>query len=491
MECPNCHTPITDNRAFCRKCGANISELTGRSPDDSNAGVRYASGNKPTPARTTGQGGQRAVPPYDPTIAAADAQTLGRLIHQLPNAQKPRVLDINYRMHCPFCNNIFHPADCAIYSGWGYDKNALDSAKLIKAAPQSAPERIWARTHVEDINGRERVQQNARRQCPRCANLLPRGLENDACFNIAVVGTNSSSKSHYIVSLLNQLEQGSSLDFNPNISVGFSERATSTNPSDRSPYKVAQEMLIKNKLVLPLTRRMRPTQDFTLYDPWIFHLEITYMQEQKPVISRMNLIFYDIAGEDITNEQTMMLMGWPIMEAQAIIHVVDPLGLPGIRDKLPPSPQVEAARNATNRASEYNVLSSIIRLREEFHQLNPRELIQTPVAIMLAKSDLLDPIAEQHGFAKARFMSRGTHDGSINDEDLRAVDYHMRNFLKQMQELRLLNASGRLARVGFFAASATGCSPNQGRYPEINPRRCLDPLFWILGQLTEQNTPRK
>jgi hypothetical protein len=65
-----------------------------------------------------------------------------------------------------------------------------------------------------------------------------------------------------------------------------------------------------------------------------------------------------------------------------------------------------------------------------------------------------------------------------------AIDTEVKQLLAIVGEHGLLRESERFTTIQFFAASATGCAPDENnRFPKVEPRRCLDPLFWLLWQL--------
>lgn len=477
MQCPNCGETSIDNSAYCRKCGTPLPAP--------GAGPLPGVGSK---TGSAAQGGTIQPPPNTPSPTSAPGnagqqfQTLGQLIQRYPGTRKPGPLNFWRRMRCPFCNAEFHPSDCAVHAGRRYDEQNPKASELYPA-PQDNFSRFLARLHTRELTGEVNLREDARRQCPTCKHLLPYRLEVDACFTIAIVGNGSSGKSHYLAALLTQLKNGE-MSHNPDTFVRFTPL---TKQTERL-FNELQKKLFQEKSVLPINARyaQAPNRRYVEHEPLIFQLHIIYGQKSQKIVSTMNLIFYDLSGEDIATYDALREYGWPITTSQAIIHIADPLSMPAILAKLPPTPQVEEAKALGYRGKAHEVLSQVIAQLQRGKKLNIGQSLPTPTAIMLSKSDVLDPIAAQYGFANARFLADATYDGSINAEDVQAVDRDVRDLLQNMQETALLSASQMFSDVSFFAASATGCAPDQQHhYATIKPRRCLDAFLWVLGQLTE------
>ena len=447
--CPNCGVPILDDRGAA------------------NPIVSY-----PTPATPT-------------TAAAANTaqqfKALGALIRQYPGAKRAGLFNFRHRIHCPFCNFEFHPGDCAIYSTTRFDEKK--KAILLHPAPQGDFQRLLARSWVRSLDGPEYVREDACRQCPRCSNLLPYRFEVDASFNIAIVGDAFSGKSHYLAALLHQLGNADS-EQRGDIRVRFTPLTKAT----QAKFKEYQEVLFDRLSSLPGTYRFDPSlsEGLVLWNPLIFRLEIGYTIEGQFINNVMNLIFYDISGEDIANPNTMMLFGWPILQSQAIIYFVDPLSIERIVTRLPASPQVEKAKVLIKKGhTSHRILEQVMSIFDRYQRRNPGGKVDTPLALMLSKSDVIDAIAQLDNFQDARFLQNAHYDGTVNIGDLKIVDKEVSNLLKRFGELGLIQESQPFAYVSFFATSATGCAPDAyGKFKEVKPRRCLDPLLWLLWKLT-------
>lgn len=394
---------------------------------------------------------------------------------------------MDFRLNCPYCNLSFHPNDCAIYSTLRFDDKGENV--LLRPAPLF---RFLARMRaVSSLEGPEYTQDAACRQCPRCKHFLPYRFEIEASFNIAMVGDAFAGKTHYLAALLHQLINDE-IEQQENIRI----RLKPINELAEKKWAEYQETLfehrgplIGNKPFTPLSQE-EIEQNYSVREPLIFHLEIDYALKES-VTSVMNIVFYDIAGEEIADDKKVRQFGWPILEAQAIIYFADILNIRSVLDKLPANnPQVKYAKDfIKNRPRPHVVLERIISIFKRHHRLSPEGKVGTPIAIMLSKSDMLDPIAQANRFEQARFLKDVTFNGTIDLEDMDIVNQDAQRFLKQFGELELVQDGHMLfTTASFFATSATGCALDaNGKFREVKPRRCLDPLFWLLWRLTEAN----
>lgn len=472
---------------ICQLCGlpvpANATVCVNGHPYQRNS----TSGSNPTP-----QPGLSSVSRQAPANApqGGPPHTLSTLIRQYPGARQQGRINIFFRIKCPFCAFKFHPNDCAVYSTTRQDKNG--QRVLLRKAPSFRP---IARFGPIPLEGPEFAQNMACRECPRCRNLLPYRFELDTCFSIAMVGDAFSGKSHYLAALLHQL-MGDEILQQEKVRV----RLWPINPLAKTRWKEFHETLFENHGSLPGTARFafatekELAENYSVREPLIFRMEIGYLAEN--VDSAINLVFYDISGEDIASETVIPLYGWPILEAQAIIYFADTLNMERVLDelsKLPDThPQLESASDMIKnkkRTRPHELLECILPVFKRYNRLDARGKVNTPVAIMLSKSDILDTIARRNKFGSARFLQPGLSNGLVDLEDLRIVDSDVRTFLGQFGETGLIqDREYYFTTASFFATSATGCAPENNHYASIKSRRCLDPLLWLLLKLTESRS---
>ncbi len=370
--------------------------------------------------------------------------------------------DSNIRI-CPNCAQPFYPGECNIVS-------QITAGKIIKAAPTGWLERQRARRYPEPLVGDKYVNELACRECPHCKYLLPYNIESVDARSVVVVGDTYSGKSHYLAALIRQIQAGQV--HNPNQSTRF----VCLTPKVFDKYnQYYLDTLFKKKEVLDATQ---PATAQKPNEPLVYEL-IVKKSPAHPA-RKTNLILYDASGEDYANPDRVVQFGRYVLTAAGIVFLADPVSMPDILDRLPPHLQNQSATG--RRASD--VLNSIIQLLERKHGLEPgSRMIRTPIAITLSKSDLLKylrGVSDPYNFLTNPKYGYG---GGVDLEDLRIIDAEVRQLLDDFGDRTLLQATSAL-NAQFFAASATGHSPNAaGAYPAVEPRRCLDPVLWVLHQL--------
>jgi len=461
---------MEQRKMFCEQCGSQIlpghERCTNCGWEENDQDSESSQSPHPQPY------------PQPPPIPDAHPplQILGTLLALYPPVKRPGMFSFLYRIHCPFCNKKFHPSDCAIYSE-RYDNQGKHI--LLEFAPQDALQRFVSRFYIKPLDGEHYTMHNARRECPQCKKLLPRNFEVDPNFTIAVIGDVASGKSHYITTLLHQLKEGELVQQG-----GIRARLTPLTEEVNVAFKKYEQTVFGERKALPATRPhiQSPGDIFDTQEPLIFRLEIGGVINGQFRNNMMNLIFYDLAGEDITQEHHLRSSGWPILQAQSIINIIDPLSIPNILSRLPLGPQVERAQMLlSKRPKAHNVLADVIRVYIEYHRGDRQHAVNAPVAIMLSKSDVLTSIEQQISQLPLHLLQNPTYDGSIDFADIDQIDKEVRYLLSTFGEQELLRESQRFTNIRFFATSATGCAPNEyNAFQEIKPRRCLDPLLWLL-----------
>jgi hypothetical protein len=363
---------------------------------------------------------------------------------------------------CPSCNEHFYPGDCEIVA-------TVPSEKQMAEAPrEDSFAQHFARWEPKPLTGEKFTLALARRKCPHCGYLLPYNVERAERLNIAIVGDVTSGKSHYIAALIQQIQQGKLL--RPDQQITF---RTLTREREQQYTDEYFKPLFEQKQVIPFNQR---ATDAT-HKPLIYELSVKQADDRPP--RSVNLTIYDTSGEDYVLQDRLVQYGRFVLSANAIIFLADPVTMPEIRDKLPSHIDYSTARGQSATVA----LNAIIELLERYrNKTTGSRLNSIPIAITLSKSDLLKyltPISQQYSFMKPHM-----HKGGIDLKDLDTVDREVRKVLTDFGDPTLLPAAKSFSRLKFFATSATGYSPDEdGYFPAIEPRRCLDPVLWILYEL--------
>ena len=361
---------------------------------------------------------------------------------------------------CPVCIQPFYPGDCAIVS-------ANASGKVLQAAPVEWWQKALARMLPLPLEGKL-IHEGAYRQCPTCNYRLPRYIEVADNVNIVVAGDTFSGKSHYIAAMIYEILQGriqkSNQFFRVNCATQDIEYLYRKNVLD--PLFLRKQVLPPTQAAVDVNRR-----------PLIYELVVRPTSEH--AYRRINLLFYDAAGEDMAEEDRLIRFSRYVFNASGIIFLVDPGSIPAFAQMLPAHLQSRTARGQTSSG----VFNSIVQLLESYRKRDAgAHFASIPMAITIAKSDLIGQV--QAAQQKYTFWQNRHNDGAIDWADLDKVHQEARQFMADYGENQLLQATLAFSKVRFFATSATGNAPNdQGKYTNIDPVRCLDPVMWILYEL--------
>jgi len=380
------------------------------------------------------------------------------------------------KIRCPYCREKFHPGDCSIVSSINKYPHTNDFKVLRKAPTPGTIEYALSRTRIEELIGPEYTTEIARRECPHCKKLLFEGIETCDNLNIAIVGDTSSGKTHYIAVLIDQLKRG----FLIQDGSGF-VRLMHLNEFTSSTYRDRYyRPIIQNRTSVRGTEPGMYNADGkpVKSEPLVYQL---HMQDRTgDAGSTINLLLYDISGEDIADSTKLVQFGEHILRADGIIYLADPLAMIHLCQRLPAHLQ---PAQMTGRTAE-EVLSTMMFRLEQYNRVRPGENIAIPTAIVVSKADLLQYVIDSNERAKFRFMYRPHYNGKAHLEELYSINQEVYKILERYGEIPLLQMSRRFDQVSFFAVSATGNAPDaNNKYAFIQPHRCLDPFIWILYKL--------
>lgn len=376
-----------------------------------------------------------------------------------------------FKIRCPYCRKEFHPSDMSITS------LTNDSMVLFTPPQKSTPRYYLSRFWAQDLTGEKYTTAIARRVCPSCTRKLPE-RDIDKTLNIAVVGDTSSGKTHFIAVLIDQLKRGFIMQ-----NGGGSSRLISLNSETDRKYRdeYYTPILQEKGAGLPTPPgKFGPSGAPITGDPLIYQL--TLRGDQASTARAVNLLFYDISGEEIADSTMIVQFGEHILRADAIIYLADPITMARVRQHLPrylqPDPISISARSA------HEVLANILYRYEQYQRIRPGEPIDIPTAITISKSDLLRytiPVSYQRNYL---IFQKKIYDGKAHPQEFMRIHQEVEMCLQAYNEQAILKTSGRFSNVNFFAASATGGpTDSSGKYIHIEPLRCLDPFVWILWKL--------
>jgi hypothetical protein len=363
---------------------------------------------------------------------------------------------------CPFCAEEWYVGHCPIVS------------TRFGAAPtpmREAKSSFFARLWVPSLKGQKYTRAFALRQCPNpnCKNSLPLNFGHAETHTIAIIGDTESGKSHYIASCIDQLKKGHAWQV-----IGCT-RIVGQGRTDQTYWDNYYNPVYGQLEQIEATQRAS-TQ---VREPLVY--EVVFRKKGRFRRARIvNLFFYDSAGGDIREQQRMVHFSHYILNASAIIFLVDPLIVPGIAGQLPD--HLKRPSGAPGLEKTADVLNRIIQTFERGQGVAAGTTLYTPIAITISKSDLLKFVM-RYG-QNPLFLNDAVYGNKL---DLRAFDTiskEVQDFLQRAGARELLTSVSSFANKNFFAVSATGWPPDdEDKFPNIEPLRCLDPLLWAFWKL--------
>lgn len=304
-----------------------------------------------------------------------------------------------------------------------------------------------------------------RKLCPHCNEELPVTAGSQESLIIGMVGGYLSGKSHYVASLIKQVQERVCNDM----------QASLIAMSDETSNRYQQEFydpLFKNCVQLGKTAVAPP--------PLIYDLTLKgslWGEERNRAIT---LALYDTAGENFDRDDLVQQMVGYLRVASGIIFLIDPLQITKVRDAMPTNVSLPGADVKT---APKEIITRVIHELERGGVIAEGEPLSTPVAVALTKCDAL---REAKLIATNRLWSTETrHIGYFDRQVNEDMTGMMGEYVQQWSPDVYSDVRQRFSRHAFFGVSATGCSSDKQtkRYKYISPWRVEDPLLWLLAEL--------
>ncbi len=219
---------------------------------------------------------------------------------------------------------------------------------------------------------------------------------------------------------------------------------------------------------------MTPFAQKPLDEPLIYEMRIAGR--------RINLLIYDASGEDIAQIDTRVSNKPHILNAQAMIFLADPWSMPGFVDQL--SHHLRPDPKALTGRMSADVLNNVIEVFKRASGRARDTLFSLPIAIALSKSDLIPYVVTRSGDPRYAALADPQYTSLLNRAESNGIHVVVRQLLLEVGEYSLVTMEQTIERINFSAITATGVAQDsQGKYPQVVPHRCLDPLFWVLREL--------
>lgn len=304
-----------------------------------------------------------------------------------------------------------------------------------------------------------------KRLCPFCHNDLPYSAGRAPSNIIAIIGASQVGKSVYMASLIHTLE---------NITAHNFEAAClpiNSDTSRRFRNQYIDPLFIQNSLI-------ESTQKERKQEPFIFQFK--FKDTSKAPLS---LVFFDVAGEGMVEEEYLDLYANHIKNAEGILFLVDPLQLSTIRRKLLLSHEEEGDFTSQYQESR----DVVVTLAEHFIGRQEDGKTNIPTAIVITKSDMLSHLAEEEGEyirPNSNIFENYVHKGYFNLNEYENINGEVQRFIEKV-DLAFKDAIDvHFANAAYFAVSSLGQNPVEGKLEKvILPIRIDEPFLWLLYQL--------
>ncbi|WP_405736092.1 hypothetical protein OG607_44095 [Streptomyces sp. NBC_01537] len=330
---------------------------------------------------------------------------------------------------------------------------------LARTGRRAVPRFVWRTLPrpLEPVTARASTQDVPARSCYRCGQPLPPALDTRRIVTVAVVGSTTAGKTHYLTSLLLQAARDQELS-----DAGFEEFALDEDSERRYQDDYYGPVFQQRKQMEPTNPGEGPVRLRPLV------CEVTF-EGADPVA----LLFHDIPGEVLLDRQQRAAEADFVGLADGMIFLVDPEQLDRADWRRGERSGLETAQTHPQAGLLRACLGDMAR--------NGRT--QTPVAVTISKSDLLSGLLPRTEFGFSR--PAPTDDPVKWDTDLAETGQDV------VRALRLLNARDLLAtarsldpgRLSFHAVAAIGSTPVNEKIVTLEPLRCLDPLWVLLRRI--------
>lgn len=316
-----------------------------------------------------------------------------------------------------------------------------------------------------------------KRICPACHNELPESTLAGRDMIISVVGSRATGKSHFVGVIIKELRDRISVSFDGALE-GFGDSYQRWQESfANSLYDRGQK--------LELTKSSIQNVNNGAYRPLIFKLKLRHKALFKETIDSFTIVFFDTAGEDLNDEDTMSTVNKYIYNSSGIIFLLDPMQIPDVANQLPEETvQRAAAIDRRTAAQADDIMTRVSRLIRKANHLSEGSKIDIPVAAVFSKFDAIEGIVPSDCTVHSpsphcqerRFDLSDWH--NVNSEILALLqEWGADAFISQLKT--------NYSNFSYFAVSALGLHnnpDNAGRIQRPRPHRIEDPFLWLLKE---------
>ncbi|WP_458461955.1 TRAFAC clade GTPase domain-containing protein [Paenibacillus sp.] len=401
--------------------------------------------------------------------------------------QQPEERPLFYDIVCPYCFSKFSPEEVVFRAAHHRDDDedyalgedaklnryrerfGLDTVFDMEAvlAPHDVPEehRIYSDNIVMGLNDRYGVV-TRRRLCPQCHNELPVTAGKAPSNIISIIGASQVGKSVYMTSLIHTLQHytadhfdAACMPLNAEISRRF-----------RADY---EEPLFERGDLLDSTQKEK------LQEPFIF--QFVFKDEDK---APLTLVFFDVAGEGMVEQDYLGLHGQHIKNSAGILFMVDPLQIRSIRDKI----RINLGNEPGEWTPRYDEPRDVVlTMFGDFIAYQDKAKTNIPTAVVLTKSDMLHSLKDDEGDyikSNSNVFRNMVHRDWFDLTEFENIDGEIRRFIEKVDRPFKGTMDVYFKDTAYFAVSALGSNPVDMKLQGVvSPIRVDEPFLWLLYKL--------
>jgi hypothetical protein len=315
------------------------------------------------------------------------------------------------------------------------------------------------------------------RVCPCCHSRLPALFGKVTSRLIALVGAKQSGKTVFMTVLLHELMHDLGLQLNSALNSADDDTHRFTVDYEAPLYH--ESVLLPPTPAAGLRNRVPLVYRFTTGGRPGWSRRLARADDGPP--RHTLLSFFDAAGEDLRSQQSVEQNLRYLAAADGIILVLDPLQLPGARERANPGTLLPTPAAPDDQpATVLENITNLLLATQEGGK--PGARIRKPLAIVFSKMDALTRELKPTS-PLLRPPPRTLH---LAERDSLEVHHEIRRLLDRWGGSRI----DQIARLHYSTyrysgVSALGETPTAGN--EVSPRgirplRIGDPFMWVLAE---------
>jgi hypothetical protein len=221
------------------------------------------------------------------------------------------------------------------------------------------------------------------------------------------------------------------------------------------------------------------TQKEKMQEPFIF--QFVFKDETKPPLT---LVFFDVAGEGMVEQDYLGLHGQHIKNSAGILLMVDPLQIRSIREKI----RMNLGDKPGEWVSQYDEPRDVVlTMFGDFIAYQENNKTDIPTAVVLTKSDMLHSLKDEDGEyikSNSNIFNNMVHRNYFNLTEFENIDGEIRRFIEKVDRPFKGTMDVYFRDTAYYAVSALGSNPvDQKLQTVVSPIRVDEPFIWLLYKL--------